>query len=163
LNQNGFRVVEWEPQGEGTTKGEVLVSYAGSPDIFVEVKQPSWHGECLPQNIAERNRLSQADTAKRYQRMKQEKFLPGVIEGGAAGSHHFAMSVVRRNALPKFTDKRPNLAIVVDDTKITVVGMSFGSNLKASTSRYHRSAMPMINILQAIRSAWNSSSQLRPT
>jgi hypothetical protein len=123
LNQNCFRVVEWEPQGEGNTKGEALVSYPGSPDIFVEVKQPGWRGECLPQSTAERNRLSQAESAKRYLRMKQEKFLPGVIEGNAAASHHFAMSVVRRNALPKFTDKRSNLAIVVDDCKVTVVGL----------------------------------------
>lgn len=125
LNQNCFRVVEWEPQGEGNTKGEALVSYPGSSDIFVEVKQPGWRGECLPQSIAERNRLSQAETAKRYLRMKQEKFLPGVFEGEAAGSHHFAMSVVRRNALPKFTDQRPNLAIVVDDCKVPVVGLPF--------------------------------------
>lgn len=122
LNQNCFRVVEWEPHGEGNTKGETLVSYPGTPDIFVEVKQPGWRGECLPPNTAERNRLSNAEKAKRYQRMRQEKFLPGVIEGGAVGSHHFAMSVVRRNALPKFTDQRPNLAIVVDDCKVTVVG-----------------------------------------
>lgn len=54
--------------------------------------------------------------------MKQGKYLPGVAEGGAVGSHHFAMSVVRRNALPKFTDQRSSLAIVVDDCKVTVVG-----------------------------------------
>jgi hypothetical protein len=123
LNQNGFRILQWEPQGEGTTKGEVLVSYPGSPEIFVEVKQPSWHGEFLPLATAERKRLSPAETAQRYQRMKQGKFLPGVLEGGAVGSHHFAMSVIRRNALPKFTDQRPNLAIVADDCKVTVVGI----------------------------------------
>jgi len=123
LNQNGFRIVEWEPQGAGTTKGEALVSYPGSPDIFVEVKQPSWRGEFLPQTTADRKRMSDVETAQRYQRMKQEKFLPGVLEAGAVGSHHFAMSVVRRNALPKFTNQRPNLAIVVDDCKVTVVGI----------------------------------------
>jgi hypothetical protein len=122
LNQNGFRILEWEPQGEGTTKGEVLVGFPGSADIFVEVKQPSWHGEFLPLRVVERKRLSSAETAQRYQRMKQGKYLPDVAEGGAVGSHHFAMSVVRRNALPKFTDQRPNLAIVVDDCKVTVVG-----------------------------------------
>jgi len=123
LNQNGFRIVEWEPQGEGTTKGEALVSYPGSTEIFVEVKQPGWRGEFLPQTAADRKRMSAVETAERYQRMKQEKFLPGVLEGGAVGSHHFAMSVVRRNALRKFTDQRPNLAIVVDDCKVTVVGI----------------------------------------
>jgi hypothetical protein len=125
LNQNGFRILEWEPQGEGTTKGEVLVSYPGSPEIFVEVKQPSWQGEFLPLGTAERKRLSPAETAQRYQRMKQEKFLPGVTEGSWAGSHHFAMSVVRRSALPKFTDQRPNLAIVVGDCKVPLVGIPF--------------------------------------
>jgi hypothetical protein len=125
LNQNCFRIVEWEPQGEGNNKGEALVSYPGSPDIFVEVKQPGWRGERLPLSTGERNRLPQAEKEKRYLRMKREKFLPGVIEGGATGPHHFAMSVVRRNALPKFTDQRPNLAIVVDDCTVTVVGLPF--------------------------------------
>lgn len=122
LNQNGFRILAWEPQGEGTTKGEVLASFPGSPEIFVEVKQPSWQGEFLPLSIAERQRLSPSETAQRFQRMKQGKYLPDVAEGGAVGSPYFAMSVVRRNALPKLTDQRPNLAIVVDDCKVTVVG-----------------------------------------
>src|ERR1700722_10159180 len=40
LVRNGFHIVEWEPSGEGTTKGEALVSFPACPDIFVEVKQP---------------------------------------------------------------------------------------------------------------------------
>jgi hypothetical protein len=48
LARNGFRVVQWEPPGEGTTKGEAQVSLAGAPDIFVEVKQPGWQGEHIP-------------------------------------------------------------------------------------------------------------------
>jgi hypothetical protein len=45
LARNGFRILEGEPSGEGTTKGEVLVSLPGTPSIFVEVKQPSWQGD----------------------------------------------------------------------------------------------------------------------
>jgi hypothetical protein len=75
--------------------------------------------------VAERKRLSPAETAQRYQRIKQKKFLPGVTEGSAVASHRFAMSVVRRNALPKFTDQRPNLAIVVGDCQVTLVGIPF--------------------------------------
>jgi len=122
LNQNGFRILAWEPPGEGTTKGEVLASFPGSPDVFVEVKQPSWRGEFLPLSVAERQRLSPSETAQRYQRMKLGKYLPDMAEAEAVGSPQFAMSVVRRNAIPKFTDQRPNLAIVVDDCKVTVVG-----------------------------------------
>ena len=33
------------------------------------------------------------------------------------------MDVVRRNALPKLTDRCPNLVIVVDDLKVTPVGL----------------------------------------
>jgi hypothetical protein len=49
------------------------------------------------------------------------KYLDG--EGGAIGSHVAAMDVVRRNALPKFTSCRPNLAVVAGDLRITPVGL----------------------------------------
>jgi hypothetical protein len=55
--------------------------------------------------------------------MKQPRFIPNVCEGGAVGSHHFSMSVVRRNALHKLTATQPNLVIVVDDCKVTPVGL----------------------------------------
>jgi hypothetical protein len=55
--------------------------------------------------------------------MKQPRFLPGVCEGGAVGSHHFSMSVVRRNALHKFTATQPNLVIVADECQVTPVGL----------------------------------------
>jgi hypothetical protein len=33
------------------------------------------------------------------------------------------MDVVRRNALKKFTDRCPNLAVVIDDLRVTTVGL----------------------------------------
>ncbi len=113
----------WEPLGEGTSRGEVLASLGSYPAVFVEVKQPSWQGEYLPLMIADQRRLSSAERAARIARMKQPRFLPNVCEGGAVGSHHFSMRVVRRNALPKFSDRQPNLALVVDECRVTPVGL----------------------------------------
>ena len=100
LVAGGFRILQWEPPGEGATKGEVLVSLGDSPAVFVEVKQPGWQGEFLPLRVADRSRLSAEERHQRLTRMKQNKFVPGKLEGRAVGSHHVAMRVVRRNALP---------------------------------------------------------------
>ena len=121
LNRNGFRILQWEPPGQGQTKGEVLVALPGSLDIFVEVKQPGWQGECLPRRIAERRNLPAEDRERSLSRIKQDKYLPN--EGGAVGSHLVAMDVIRRNALPKLTNRCPNLVIVVDDLRVTPVGL----------------------------------------
>ncbi|MGA9885058.1 MAG: hypothetical protein WBQ34_15195 [Candidatus Acidiferrales bacterium] len=45
------------------------------------------------------------------------------LEGGAVGSHLVALDVVRRNALPKLTDRCPNLVFIVDDLKVSPVEM----------------------------------------
>lgn len=121
LARNGFRIVQWEPPGEGTTKGDVLVSLPGSPLIFVEVKQPGWQGEHKPRRVAEMGALSPEEKQQCFDRMKQDKYLNG--EGGAVAPHVAAMDVVRRNALPKLTDQCPNLVIVVDDLRLTPVGL----------------------------------------
>jgi len=123
LHRHGFKVLEWEPLGEGTARGEAVVQLGKSPAIFVEVKQPSWQGERLPLMIADQRRLSPEDRAARLARMKQPRFLSNVCEGGAVGSHHFSMSVVRRNALHKFSAGQPNLVIVVDECNVTPVGL----------------------------------------
>ncbi len=122
LAKNGFIILGWEPPGAGAKKGEVLVSLDGSQEIFVEVKQPAWQGEFLPLRNADKLRLHPLEVQRRLYRMRQTKFIPGVVEGGAVGPHHVAMSVVRRNALRKLTDKCPNLAIVVDDCMVSPVG-----------------------------------------
>jgi hypothetical protein len=44
LHRHGFRILEWEPLGEGASRGEVLASLGWSRAVFVEVKQPSWQG-----------------------------------------------------------------------------------------------------------------------
>jgi len=121
LARSGFRIVQWEPPGEGSTKGEVLVCLADSPAIFVEIKQPGWQGEHLPRSVAGMRNLSPEDKQRRMDRIKQDKYLDG--EGGAVASHIMAMDVVRRNALPKLTDRCPNLVIVIDDLRVTPVGL----------------------------------------
>jgi len=123
LRRNGFSILDWEPLGEGTARGEALVKCGESPAIFVEVKQPSWQGENLPLMIADQRRLSPAERDARLSRMKQPRFLLNVCEGGAVGSHHFSMSVVRRNALHKLSITQPNLVVVVDECRVTPVGL----------------------------------------
>ena len=121
LARRGLRIVQWEPPGEGTTKGDVLVSLADSAGIFVEIKQPGWQGEHRPRRVVEMRSLSPHAKQRCFARMKQDKYLDG--EGGAVAPHLAAMDVVRRNALPKLTDRCPNLVVVVDDLKVTPVGL----------------------------------------
>lgn len=123
LSGNGLRIIEWEPVGEGGTKGDILVSLDNSPAVFVEVKQPSWRAERVPQNRKELNRLPPEEKRRRFDRVKQDKFIPGVCEGSAVAPQHTTMDVVRRNALYKLTDSCPNLAVVVDDCVISAVGL----------------------------------------
>lgn len=89
LVQNGFRIVEWEPLGEGGKTGEFRCMFRDSPAIFVEIKQPGWQGEWMPLNVAEKRRLSSEDKTRRLHRMSQTKFIPGKIESGAVRSHHY--------------------------------------------------------------------------
>ncbi len=121
LARCGFRIVQWEPPGEGSNKGEVMVSLADSPDIFVEIKQPGWQGEHWPRMVAQRRILSPQAKQRSFARTNQDKYLGR--EGGPVGSHLAAMDVVRRNALPKLTDRCPNLVIVLDDLRVTPVGL----------------------------------------
>jgi len=102
LAGGGLRILQWEPPGEGTTKGDLLVCFDRSPAIFVEVKQPGWQGELLPQRVAEKNKLAPQENQRRLNRIKRGKFIPGVVEGGCVRSPLVSMNVVRRNALPKF-------------------------------------------------------------
>jgi hypothetical protein len=122
LAQNGFQILQWEPLGEGRKAGEFLVSFDSFLPMFVEVKQPAWEGEFLPLHQAEKNRLSAEERERRFSRIRKGKFIPGTMEARAVGPCLDAMEVVRRNILPKFTDQRPNLAIVMDNFMVTAVG-----------------------------------------
>jgi hypothetical protein len=120
LTRVGFRILGWEPAGEGGNKGEMLVSLDDSPAVFVEVKQPSWRAERVPRN-RELNRLSPKEKKLLFDRVRQDKFLPGICEGRSVAPQETTMDVVRRNALYKLTDSCPNLAVVVDDCVISAV------------------------------------------
>lgn len=122
LSRYGLRIIEWEPTGAGSKKGDVLVSLNSSPSVFVEVKQPSWRAERVPLSRQELNRLSPIERQRRFERVKLDKFLPRVCEGSAVDPRHVVMDVVRRNALHKFKDSCPNLVVVVDDCVISAVG-----------------------------------------
>ena len=69
------------------------------------MKQPGWQGERRPRRIADLRALPPESRDQIFARMKQEKYID--MEGGPVGSHITAMDVVRRNALPKLTDRCP--------------------------------------------------------
>jgi hypothetical protein len=94
-----------------------MVSSSGAPDIFVEVKHPGWQGERKRWRTVDMQRLS----PQAKQQLNQDKYLDE--DGGPVSPHVPAMDVVRRNALPKFTVRCPNLVVVVDDLHVTPVGL----------------------------------------
>jgi|SRR5215510_348704 len=51
LSRNSFPIVEWEPLGANSKKGEFFIRTPNSVDIFTEVKSPSWEGELSPEEI----------------------------------------------------------------------------------------------------------------
>jgi len=116
-----FECAVGAPPGQGSTKGDVLICLADSPNIFVEINQPGWQSELLPRRIAERQNHFPEDRTRRLERIRQDRY--SAIEGGAVGSHLAALDVVRRNAIPKLTKQCPNLVVVIDDLTVTPVGM----------------------------------------
>src|SRR5437870_1874112 len=84
-------------------------------------RRPQMEVWFCPHRVADLQGLTPEVRQRCFARMKQEKFIN--MEAGAVGSHLAAMDVVRRNALPKLTDKMPNLVVVVDDLNVTPVGL----------------------------------------
>jgi hypothetical protein len=41
----GLPIIEWEPRGRGTTRGDFLVDLGPAGQMFVEVKSPGWEAE----------------------------------------------------------------------------------------------------------------------
>jgi len=106
LVEMGFRILQWEePPGEGEKKGEFLVGFDGSPEIFVEVKQPGWHSELYPRRQSDNRNLPLEERQRIEPRKQREKYVDG--EGGFCEPHKRAMEVVRRNVLPKLKQDFP--------------------------------------------------------
>jgi hypothetical protein len=98
FTRDGFPVIEWEPVGKGTKRGEFSIDGGVEAPIFVEVKAPGWHSE-----------LSAEERDLRKTR-------PKYIDGEA----HFVAdkSALRHSvtqAAEKMTGDVPSLLVVVDD------------------------------------------------
>lgn len=102
--KNGFPVVEWEPPGLGTRRGEFVLSVAGRERVFVEVKSRGWESE-----------LSRAQIEAG--RPKQPKYQQG--EGGAFGNWD-AVHACINDAYSKFRPDSRNLLVIADDLKISL-------------------------------------------
>lgn len=103
LTNLGFQILGWQPPSPTGCLGDLLVRWGSSVPIFVEVKAPDWEGEFE----------GELEKEEFFKRKSLGKYVDG--EGRAASPVEIPFRVIRENALKKFADDRPNLAVVVDD------------------------------------------------
>ena len=99
FHRNDFRIAEWCPSGEGSTKGEFTLECPTGEAIFVEVKTLGWESE-----VSQEARVAGRTT--------QPKYVSG--EGLVIANDQALKSAVER-AYPKFSSSRRNLLVVLDD------------------------------------------------
>jgi hypothetical protein len=98
FERDGFRVLEWEPVGAGSTTGEYRIAAGEGQSIFVEVKGPGWEGELSPEERDVR------------------KVLPKYIH--LQGRMVDCVTPLRQacdKAFPKFQGSEPSLLVIDDD------------------------------------------------
>jgi hypothetical protein len=103
----GFQILGWQPPSPTGCPGDLLVRWGAAAPVFVEVKAPDWEGEF--QGELENEEFQKRKTLGKYVDN----------EGGAASPTEIPFRVIRENALKKFADDRPNMAVVVDDLRIS--------------------------------------------
>lgn len=106
----GFPVKAWEPEGSvgkkgEPLKGEFLVEFQPSGQIFVEVKSPGWEQEVV---------TTQGPASPR---LRQPKHLDG--EGGPTDPVAPVRGAVAK-AYPKLPDSMPTLLVITDDLKVAL-------------------------------------------
>jgi len=104
----GFPVKAWEPEGSigkkgEPLKGEFLVEFQPSGQIFVEVKSPGWESEVVH------------NQGKDSPRLRQPKYLKG--ESGRTDPGTAVRQAVAK-AYPKLQDSMPTLLIIADDLMV---------------------------------------------
>ena len=107
LHDLGFAILEWEPASTTGFPGDLLVQLGQATPIFVEVKGPDWEGEFQ----------SEMEKEEFLERKSLGKYVDG--EARAASPVQIPFTVIRDNALKKFADDRPNMAVVVDDMMLS--------------------------------------------
>jgi hypothetical protein len=119
LFRNGFRILEYDPPGANGSEGDLTVQWQSTNPIFVEIKNPSWHGELRPREEEEKAKLTGPQRGRIKKRMQEPKYIDG--DAKWIDPVGLALSVVERNALKKLHDDRPSLVVVLDDLFVTVV------------------------------------------
>jgi hypothetical protein len=99
FKRNGFRITNWQPRANPTIPGDLEIQWSDTEKIFVEVKGPGWESELSQEEIE----------AKRQQ---QPKYINA--EARFVDPYERLRYAIAK-AVPKFTDNRPNLVVVVDD------------------------------------------------
>ena len=99
----------WSREPASTTgfPGDLLVQLGQATPIFVEVKGPDWEGEFQ----------SEMEKEEFLERKSLGKYVDGEARAGSPVQIPF--TVIRDNALKKFADDRPNMAVVVDDMMLS--------------------------------------------
>lgn len=97
--KRGFLISEWEPNGQGNTKGEFSIRVNGC-DVFCEVKSPGWEGE-----------LSEEEKAGG--RLEEGKWKPGAEARSFCTWEKIRFAV--KKCYAKLPTDKPTLLIVVDD------------------------------------------------
>ena len=119
LDRLGFRILKYDPPGANGNEGDLVVEWPGSPEIFVEIKAPSWRSEVVPDDAARAKMTTEQWEAVKA-RLQQPKY--GNQQGGAFNSATPILDVIARNALKKLFDDRPNLIVVLDDLFVPAIG-----------------------------------------
>lgn len=130
LEQSGFGLVKWDPEGYEGAKGEFTVEGPDKQhDVFVEVKSPSYKGEVFDWKGKTRSTSQLA-------RVKQPKHLDG--EGGAVAPWQGVRYAVDKayNQQSKFRADTPNLLVVADDMFVSATRRSELTAFQALYSTY---------------------------
>jgi hypothetical protein len=105
FHRNGFRIIRWEPEEVHNHPGDLDIQWRTSEPIFIEVKGPGWEGE-----------LSEVE--RQAGRLNHPKYINA--EGRAiAPAEHLLFAVSK--ALPKLSESRINLIVVVDDLFVSPI------------------------------------------
>lgn len=103
----GFQIRGWQPPSSTGCPGDLLIQWGATNPVFVEVKAPDWEGEYKGEMEQQEFRMRKA----------QGKYVDG--EHGPTSPTEIPWKVILENALKKFSDDRPNLAVVVDDLRLS--------------------------------------------
>jgi DNA-directed RNA polymerase subunit RPC12/RpoP len=154
LHRNSFKIVGWEPVGNGGNKGEYLVQGPSGTATFVEVKSPGWESELFEEELIFEyecrdcgakfekilNSAGGKVTCKSCQSPRVAKRKAGRLSEpkhlnfeARAVAPWTAIQFAVGKAYKKFASDTPNLLIIADDL---FVSLQHGTDLIAGMALY---------------------------